>query len=78
MKLGMPDKKDIWYGFRPCSPDGLPYIGFSKKVKNMIIAGGHSMMGLGLGPATGKLVSEMANGTSLTVKADAFDPERFS
>jgi D-amino-acid dehydrogenase len=78
MKLGMPDKKDIWYGFRPCSPDGLPYIGFSKKVINMIIAGGHSMMGLGLGPATGKLVSEMANGTSLTVKADAFDPERFS
>jgi D-amino-acid dehydrogenase len=78
MKLDMPDTKDIWYGFRPCSPDGLPYIGFSKKVKNMIIAGGHSMMGLGLGPATGKLVSELANGTPLSVKADAFDPERFS
>ncbi len=78
MKMEMPDTKDIWYGFRPCSPDGLPYIGFSKKVKNMIIAGGHSMMGLGLGPATGKLVSELANGTPLSVMADAFDPERFS
>ena len=78
MNLAMPDAKDIWYGFRPCSPDGLPYIGFSKKVKNMIIAGGHSMMGLGLGPATGKLISEMANETPLSVKADAFDPERFS
>jgi D-amino-acid dehydrogenase len=78
MKIEMPDAKDIWYGFRPCSPDGLPYIGFSRIVKNMMIAGGHSMMGLGLGPATGKLVSELANGSPLSVMADAFDPERFS
>ena len=70
--------KDIWYGFRPCSPDGLPYIGFSKKIKNMVIAGGHSMMGLGLGPSTGKVVADLANGLPTTVKIDAFDPERFS
>jgi D-amino-acid dehydrogenase len=74
----MPDKNDIWYGFRPCSPDGLPYIGFSHRIKNMMIAGGHSMMGLGLGPATGKVVTEMCNQQRTSVRTDAFDAERFS
>jgi D-amino-acid dehydrogenase len=78
MQLKMPETKDIWYGFRPCSPDGLPYIGFSRKIKNMLIAGGHAMMGLGLGPATGRVVADLANDHPLTVKVDAFYPERFS
>ena len=77
LNVELPETKDIWYGFRPCSPDGLPYIGRSKKIKNLIIAGGHSMMGLSLGPATGKLVAELASGDALSVKVDAFDPERF-
>jgi D-amino-acid dehydrogenase len=78
LEVALPETKDIWYGFRPCSPDGLPYLGNSRKIKNLIIAGGHSMMGLSLGPASGKLVAELANGTSTAVKIDAFDPERFS
>ena len=78
MHVPMPEKKDIWYGFRPCSPDGLPYIGFSRKIKNLIIAGGHSMMGLGLGPATGLIISELANHQKTSVKTEAFRPERFS
>ena len=74
----MPDTKDIWYGFRPCSPDGLPFIGSVKKIRNLMIAGGHSMMGLGLGPATGKVISEICNQQQTSVRTDAFDPERFS
>ena len=50
---------DIWVGFRPCSPDGLPYIGPSRHIQNLTIAGGHAMMGLSLGPITGKLVAEV-------------------
>ena len=45
-------------GLRPVSPDGLPYIGKSASIKNLIIATGHAMMGWSLGPATGKLVSD--------------------
>ena len=78
LKVELPETSDIWFGFRPCSPDGLPYLGGSKKLKNVIIAGGHGMMGLSLGPATGKLVAELAGSEPLSVKADAFDPERFS
>ena len=33
-----------WVGLRPCSPDGLPYLGRSPKHNNLIIATGHSMM----------------------------------
>ncbi|MEO7310356.1 MAG: FAD-dependent oxidoreductase [Chitinophagaceae bacterium] len=78
LQPAMPALKDIWCGFRPCSPDGMPYIGRSKKLSNAIIAGGHSMMGLSLGPATGKLVAELANEQPLSVRTDAFDPGRFS
>lgn len=76
VKLPAVDK--IWYGFRPCSPDGLPYIGFSKKLTNLIIAGGHGMMGLSLAPATGKLVTELAKGEKLSTDITIFSAERFN
>lgn len=78
LKVETPKVKDIWYGFRPCSPDGLPYVGYSKKIKNMIVAGGHGMMGVSLAPATGKIVSELANGSPLSAGIALYDPLRFS
>lgn len=76
--LNVPEEKNIWHGFRPCSPDGLPYIGRSSKIENLFIAGGHSMMGLSLGPATGKIISNLVNGEKTQVDIKAFDPERYS
>ena len=78
MVVEVPDPKMIWNGLRPCSPDGLPYIGRSGKYKNLIIATGHSMMGLSLGPATGKLVSELVNETQTSMDISKFNPERFT
>ena len=52
------DRNNIWYGYRPCSPDGVPIVGRTEKFNNLTIATGHAMMGLSLGPITGKLVSE--------------------
>ncbi|MXV17264.1 NAD(P)/FAD-dependent oxidoreductase [Hufsiella ginkgonis] len=72
----MPAEKDIWYGFRPASPDGLPYIGRSARLSNLVIATGHGMMGLSLGPATGKLVSEVIAGEITGMDIGAFSPER--
>lgn len=77
MKVAMPEKEKIWHGLRPCSPDGLPYIGRSKQIKNLIFATGHSMMGLSLGPGTGKLISEIINLEKMSMKITSFDPERF-
>ena len=46
-----------WAGLRPCSPDGLPYVGRTAKFHNLSVATGHAMMGLSLGPITGKLIA---------------------
>lgn len=73
----IPTDEKIWYGFRPSSPDGLPYIGYSHKAKKLIVATGHGMMGLGLGPATGLLVSQLIAEESTTIDLKAFSPSRF-
>ncbi|TCD02587.1 NAD(P)/FAD-dependent oxidoreductase [Pedobacter psychroterrae] len=72
LKPSLPAKKDIWYGFRPSSPDGLPYIGRSLKKQNLVIATGHGMMGLSLGPATGLLVSQIISGGPVDLKLEPF------
>jgi len=73
----MPSMDKIWYGYRPCSADGIPYIGKIKKYKNVAVATGHSMLGLSLGAGTGKLVSELANNQPASIDLKAFDVERF-
>ena len=73
----IPAEKDIWFGFRPSSPDGLPYIGRSDKYNNLVVATGHGMMGLSLGPATGLLVSEVIKGSKTAIDISAFSPNRF-
>lgn len=74
----LPKESEIWFGYRPCAPDGLPYLGQSSQLKNLIIAGGGGMMGLSLGPIFGKTVSELANDQKPTVEIKIFNPERFS
>lgn len=63
-------------GLRPCSPDGLPYIGRVSKYNNLTIATGHAMMGWSLGPATGKIVSEIIGDRKTSMDIKAFNPER--
>ncbi|WP_038165533.1 FAD-dependent oxidoreductase [Verrucomicrobium sp. BvORR106] len=50
-----------WYGFRPCPPDGLPYLGRTQAADNLVIATGHGMMGLSLAPVTGEVVGRLVD-----------------
>ena len=63
-------------GLRPVSPDGLPYIGRTSKFTNLSIATGHAMMGWSLGPATGKLISEVISEKKSSMEIEGFAPER--
>ena len=72
LNMKCPPDKEVWHGFRPCTPTGLPLISRSTKVKNLVIATGHAMMGLSLGPATGKLVEEIVGERPTSVKIDLF------
>jgi D-amino-acid dehydrogenase len=75
MKIEFPSK--IWHGLRPCSPDGLPFIGRTLALENLIVATGHSMMGMSLGPATGKIVSDLIAGKKPDADISLFNPERY-
>jgi D-amino-acid dehydrogenase len=67
-----------WRGLRPVTPDGLPYVGRTAKFRNLSIATGHAMMGLTLGPITGKLMSEIVSGEKLSIPIDALNPDRYA
>ncbi len=77
VEVSFPPEQEIWSGLRPCTPDGLPYIGKWPAINNLVIATGHAMMGLSLGPATGKLVAEIVDGRTCSVNEKMFVPERF-
>ena len=66
-----------WRGLRPCSPDGLPYLGRTRRASNLVIATGHAMMGLSLGPITGRLVAELITDGKPSLALDLLNPDRY-
>jgi len=84
VKRAMPNFRDYdfsdlqpWAGLRPCSPDGLPYIGRTRKLKNLLVGSGHAMLGWTLGPITGKLLSEEIMGEKHSVNSPLLDVDRY-
>lgn len=77
LNIEMPRREEIWYGLRPCSPDGLPYIGRLQKLRNVCIGSGHAMMGLSMGPATGKLLADELIGQKPELSSSLLSPFRF-
>ncbi|MEY4918066.1 MAG: hypothetical protein RL616_1979 [Verrucomicrobiota bacterium] len=67
-----------WRGLRPCSPDGLPYLGRTRKFSNLILATGHAMMGMSLSPITGKLVGEIVSGEKPSFDLSQLSPDRYA
>jgi D-amino-acid dehydrogenase len=72
------DLIEIWRGLRPCSPDGLPYLGRPRLYDNVIIATGHGMKGISLAPITGKIVAQLAFGQMPAIDIAALKIERFN
>jgi D-amino-acid dehydrogenase len=72
LNIEKPKEEDTWFGFRPCTPSGMPIITRDKKIRNVVLATGHAMMGLSLGPATGKLVTEIISEQPLSVSTKMF------
>lgn len=55
-------RAEIWAGLRPCTPDGLPYLGRTARYDNLSVAAGHAMIGMSTAPSSGKLIAEVING----------------
>jgi D-amino-acid dehydrogenase len=72
-----PEIREVWRGLRPCTPDGVPLIGFSKRVSNLALACGHQMLGLQSGFGTGKLLAELITDGRSDLDRAIFNPDRF-
>lgn len=71
------DIQETWNGLRPCTPDGVPLIGPTKKADNLVLACGHQMLGLQSGYGTGVLVSDLVMTGSSQWNRKIFNPDRF-
>jgi D-amino-acid dehydrogenase len=67
-----------WCGLRPCSPDGLPYVGRFRNYRNLSVATGHAMLGMSLGPITGKLMAETLSGVPPSMNMAELSPDRYA
>lgn len=72
------DQVTPWAGLRPCSPDGLPYLGRTRAAKNLLIATGHAMMGVSLAPATGQCIAQLLDGEPPAWDLTLLSPDRFA
>jgi len=68
----------VWVGLRPCSPDGLPYIGRFDTFSNLYASTGHAMMGMSLAPASGKIITEIITNGHSDQSHPKISPERFN
>ena len=69
------ERRDVWVGPRPITPDGRPLIG-EVRVPGVFVAGGHGMWGLAHGPVTGRLLAERITTGAQPGALRAFDPLR--
>ena len=67
----------VYRGFRPYCPDHLPVIGADRRVPGLFHACGHEGAGIGLAPATGRMISQLLTGEVPDVDPAPFDPTRF-
>ncbi|NVK83205.1 MAG: FAD-dependent oxidoreductase [Cytophagia bacterium] len=85
IKEFMPDFRAVdfsevktWAGLRPCTPDGLPYIGATKNSRNLYIGTGHAMLGWTLGPVTGQLLAEQITEGQMSISSPLIGVDRYA
>ncbi len=75
--IGTHEILETWCGLRPCTPDGLPFLGRVPDIRNLIVAAGHAMIGVSLGPVTGKLVKQIMANEQPDIDLDPLRLDRF-
>lgn len=85
IKEFMPDFREVdftevkvWAGLRPCTPDGLPYIGSTNTTQNLYVGAGHAMLGWTLGPVTGQLLAEQITEKKMSINSPLISVDRYA
>ena len=71
-------RTDEWVGARPMTSDGMPLLGPVPGRPEIIVAAGHNMHGLSLGPITGEVVAQLVAGETPTVGERPLDLSPFA
>jgi len=66
-----------WTGFRPCTPDSLPFLGRAEPYRNLTVCCGHGHIGMGLAPASGELVAQIVTGQRPDTDVAPFRVDRY-
>lgn len=74
-KMGTARPISEWCGLRPMSVDGVPIVGAVGAADGLSVATGHGMLGITLGPATGRLIADEVMGHA--VVPEGLSPTRF-
>lgn len=69
--------RDVWRGLRPCTPDGVPVIGASKRRSNLFYCMGHQLLGLQSAPGSARLAADLIVGRAPLTDPRPFRAERF-
>lgn len=66
----------VWTGFRPATPDNLPYIGLYPGFRNVYIAAGHEGLGITTSLGTAALLTDEILGRTPAIAMEPFSPAR--
>jgi D-amino-acid dehydrogenase len=72
------NQTETWCGMRPVTPDGMPYIGALSTLDNTYVNFGHAMLGISLGPISGKLIAEKISCEKQSIDISILNPMRFN
>jgi len=75
--VDLSDRSEEWVGPRPMTPDGLPVLGPIAAHPRVVLATGHNMLGVTLGPVTGDVVAGLVCAGEPGIDLAPFAPERF-
>jgi D-amino-acid dehydrogenase len=75
---GAGEPVESWYGWRPMTWDDLPVIGRAPRLRNLVIASGHGMLGVSMAPVTGMLVRDLLLGRAPALDLEPLSPARFA
>ena len=66
----------IWTGFRPATPDNLPYIGKLPDHDNVYIVAGHEGLGITTSLGTAELIADAILGRTSAISPEPYSPSR--
>ncbi len=66
----------VWTGFRPATPDNLPYIGKLPGHENIYVAAGHEGLGITTSLGTARLITDEVLGRDSAISREPYSPGR--